>query len=214
MTATEQRSAVAGPARRGRRAARPRGGGSWLLNAVAGLVLISGAIGLQTLHMTEGELSDPLTYTGAKGQDVDARRFTARVDSFSVAKAIESSSSTIGTDNLFLIVMVSAKSSLKPYHLSEAVLLTADGKRFDNTDRVDNSVLLSNTWVQPDIWVSGRYVFEVPASALPGASIVIGLPGEAISEAYLPEVEVDLGLDDEGARKLAASPEAVYSVKK
>jgi hypothetical protein len=43
---------------------------------------------------------------------------------------------------------------------------------------------------------------------------VFGLNREVIVEPYQPEVEVDLGLDDEGARKLAASPQDVYSTDK
>ncbi|GAA4975250.1 hypothetical protein HD597_009414 [Nonomuraea thailandensis] len=215
MTATEPRSAVSGgPARRGRRAGRRRGGGSRWLNALAGVVLVAGAIGLQSLHLSEGETSNALVYTGEKGEEVDARRFTARVDSFSVAKGIQDNSSTIGTDNLFLVIAVSAKSSLKPYHMREAVLVTADGKRFATTDRVDSSLTLAHTWVQPDIWVSGRVVFEVPASALPGASVLLGLGTTTLVESYRPQVEVDLGLDEEGARKLAASPQDVYSFVK
>ncbi|WP_043624967.1 hypothetical protein [Nonomuraea candida] len=215
MTATEQAAAVAGPPRgRGRRAGRRPGAGSRLLNAVAGLVLVGGAIGLQTFDMSEGEASDALRYGGSVGEDVDARRFTVRVDSFSAARSIESHTDTIGTDHLFLIVNASAKSSLKPYHLGPATLVTADGKKFAATDRVDRAVTLARAWVQPDIWVSGRFVFEVPVSALAGASVVIGLPPAGISEAYLPEVEVDLGLDEAGARRLAASAQDVYSVKK
>ncbi|MGN9841559.1 hypothetical protein ACTMTI_25870 [Nonomuraea sp. H19] len=214
MTATQEQSAVA-PPRRGRRAERRRGGGAAkALGVVAGLLLVSAAMGVQTLHLAEGELSDPLAYAGDKGEAVDARRFTVRVDSFTAAKSIQSSTKTIGTDNLFLIVNASAKSSLEPYHLGDPVLVTADGKKFDATDRVDNSVTLSSKWMQPDIWVRGQFFFEVPPSALAGAHILFGLPNSMIVESYQPEVEIDLGLDEEGARKLAASPQDVYSTVK
>ncbi|GAA3245235.1 hypothetical protein [Nonomuraea helvata] len=215
MTTTEQRSAVA-PARRGggRRADQRQGTGARLLGVVVGLVLLAGAVGVQTLHMTEGEQGDPLTYTGAKGEAVDARRFAVRLDSFVAAKSIQTGGSTLGTDHLFLIVNASAKSSLKPYHLAQPVLVTADGKRFSATDRVNTMLTLANTWVQPDIWVSGRFFFEVPASALPGAKVLFTLPQKVLVESYQPEVEVDLGLDEEGARKLAASPQDVYSTDK
>ncbi|TMR88389.1 hypothetical protein [Nonomuraea basaltis] len=213
MTATQPRTAVA-PARRNRRTGRKRGGGAKALSLAAGLLLVGGAMGVQTLHMSEGEFSNPLTYAGDKGEAVDARRFTVRVDSVTSAKSIQSNTKTIGTDNLFLIVSASAKSSLKPYHLAQPVLLTADGKEFDATDRVDNSVTLTNTWVQPDIWVSGRFFFEVPPSALSGASVVFGLPRPIIQEGFPPEVEIDLGLDEAAARKLTASPQDVYSTDK
>jgi hypothetical protein len=213
VTATQPRSAVA-PSRGARRTERRRGGGAKALGIVAGLVLIGGAMGMQALHLTDGELSDPLTYTGAKGEAVDARRFSLRVDSLATAKSIQSGSKTVGTDHIFLIVNVSAKSSLKPYHLGQPVLATADGKKFDATDRVETDKTLAQKWMQPDIWTSGRFFFEVPPSALAGASVVFGFPESLIVESYQPEVEIDLGLDEEGARKLTASPQDVYSTDK
>ncbi|GAA3530300.1 hypothetical protein GCM10022419_006590 [Nonomuraea rosea] len=214
MTATEQRSAAA-PARRTRRAGqsgRRRGDGSKLLGLAAGLILIAGAVGMQTLALNEGDMGGPLTYSGAKGETVDAGRFTTRLDSFLTAKSIQSGSETLRTDNVFLIVNASAKTSLKPYHLGQPLLKTSDGKTFDATDRVDGSMTLAAKWAQPDIWVSGRFVFEVPASALPGAAVRFRLPPTAgLQEPYQPEIEFDLGLDEEGARKLTASAQDVYS---
>jgi hypothetical protein len=167
VTATQQRSTAA-PGRRSRRAGRGPGIGTRLLSGAVGLVLLSGAVWLQTLHMTDDEIDGRITYTGAKGEVVDARRFSLRLDSFLAARSIQSGSQTIGTDNLFLVVNVTAKSSLKPYHLGQPELLTADGKRFDATDRVNNDLTMAMSWVQPDIWKSGRFFFEVPSSELAG----------------------------------------------
>ncbi|MEV1167934.1 hypothetical protein [Nonomuraea sp. NPDC049784] len=213
MTVTQQRSAVA-PARRGRRAGRRPGIGAKLLSLAVGLVLLGAAVALQTLHRGEGEITDPLTYTGGKGEIVDAKRFSVRLDSFVAAKSIKLGDQTIGTDNLFLIVNASAMSSLKPYHLAQPVLLTADGKKFAATDRVTETYTLAFRWVQPGLWTSGRFFFEVPPSELPGARVVFRLPSGFVVEPYQPEAEVDLGLDEEGARKLAASPQDVYSTDK
>ncbi|MEU8251289.1 hypothetical protein [Nonomuraea sp. NPDC048916] len=212
MTATEQRSPEV-PARRGGRTGRG-GRASRLLNGIVGLLLVGGAIGLQTLRLSENDYTAPLTYVGDKGEDVDAGRFTIRLNSFAAAKAIRSSSETIATDHLFLVVNVSAKSSLKPYHLGQPALLTGDGRRFAATDRVDSGSTLAATWVQPDIWVTGSFFFEVPAPVLPGARVVFGLPPSVVVEPYRPEVEVDLGLDEAAARKLAAAPQDVYSIVK
>ncbi|WP_188195430.1 hypothetical protein [Nonomuraea sp. SYSU D8015] len=180
------------------------------------MLLVGGAMGMQTLHLSDSEFGDPLVYSGAKGEAVDARRFSVKLESVAVAKSIKSSTKTVETDHLFLVVDVAAKSSLKPYHLKEPVLVTGDGKKFDATDRVDNSLTLSRKWVQPDIWTRGRFFFEVPASALAGASVRFRLPGASsvLVEPYRPEAEIDLGLDEDAARKLAASPQAVYSTDK
>ncbi|MEV0196598.1 hypothetical protein [Nonomuraea sp. NPDC050691] len=214
MTAVQPRPAAVPGGRRGRPTGSGRGG-SRVLNALLGLLLAGGAVGLQTLALSENDTGAPLTYTGAKGQDVDARRFHVRLDSFTAAKAIQASSvKTVETDNLFLVVNASAKSSLKPYHLGQPTLLTEDGHRFAATDRVEATATLAATWMQPDIWVSGRFFFEVPASALPGAKVVFGLPPSALVEPYQPEVEIDLGLDEKAARDLAAKPQDVYSIVK
>ncbi|AQZ67057.1 unnamed protein product [[Actinomadura] parvosata subsp. kistnae] len=213
MTATEQAPAVV-PSRRERRERRRQSGGARALGAVAGVLLIAAAVWVQSHHMTDNEFSDALVYTGDKGEAVDARRFSLRLESLTTAKAIQSSTTTVETDELFLILTVKAKSAVKPYHLGQPVLETADGKKFDATDRVPSTVTLQQKWVQPDIWTSGRYFFEVPASALPGASVTFGLPATFIVESYQPSVEIDLGLDEEAAKKLAAAPQNVYSTDK
>jgi hypothetical protein len=201
------------------RAAGGRGGrtgrrGSLALNAALGLLLVGAAVGLQSLGLSENDASAPLTYVGDKGQAVDARRFTVRLDSVGAAKAIQvSATETVETDQVFLVVRASAKSSLRPYHLAQPVLMDAEGRRFAATDRVDAARTLADKWVQPDIWVSGPFFFEVPASALPDARVVFSLPGSALPvEPYAPEAEIDLGLDEQAARRLAAAPQDVYSL--
>ncbi|MGI5268829.1 hypothetical protein ACQEUU_06740 [Nonomuraea sp. CA-218870] len=207
MTATERR-----PGAPGRRARPPRGPGeSRLLNAAVGLVLVGAAIGLQSMDLSHNEYTAPLTYTGELGKDIDATRFVVRVNSVTAAKAVQHLSDTVKTDHLFLIVNVSAKSKLQPYKLGPAMLLTADGKKFSTTDRVDSSISITSKWVQPDIWARGPYFFEVPASALPGARVVVGLPPTALIEPYQPEAEIDLALDEAAARKLAGSAQDVHS---
>ncbi|WP_113702657.1 hypothetical protein [Nonomuraea lactucae] len=215
MTATQQVSAET-PVRRGRRPARGRRDGSRALNAVLGLLLAGGAVGVQTLALSENDYKAPLTYVGHKGQVVDALRFTVRLDSFSTARAIQTSSTkTIETDQVFLVVRASAKSSLKPYHLAQPVLLDGEGRRFSATDRIDSGLTLAAKWAQPGIWVAGPFFFEVPASALAGARVVFAPPASALPvEPYAPEVEIDLGLDEEAARRLAGTPQAVYSLIK
>lgn len=207
MTATEHRPPL--PDRGGRKR-----GGSRLLNALVGLSLAGGAIGLQTFHLNANAADAPLTYLGGKGRQVDAKRFAVRLNSFAVAKAIENSGKTIQADHLFLIIDASAMSSTEPLHLGQPVLLTTDGKRFSVTDVLGGVTTLTDRWVQPGIWTNGFSYFEVPASALPGARIVITLPPAAVTEPYQPEVEIDLGLDEAAARKLAAVPQSLYSIKK
>ncbi|WP_431899370.1 hypothetical protein [Nonomuraea sp. bgisy101] len=211
MTATDQRRSA--PPRQNRRASRK--GGSKVLNAVVGLALAGGAIGLQTLMLTSEEMGAPLTYTGAVKDEVSAGRFSARVDAISSARAIDTGDKTIeaGKDQIFLVVQAAATVPKEPLHLEPAELLTADGKRFAATDRLDKSKTLSNPWIQPGWWASGVYAFEVPASVLPGARAVFSIPTSILyGEPYMPEVEVDLGLDDAAAQRLFTAPKDVYQL--
>ncbi|MGV9301879.1 MULTISPECIES: hypothetical protein [unclassified Nonomuraea] len=210
MTAVDQHSSV--PARQSRRAAR-RGGGSKVLNAVVGLALAGGAIGLQTLMPTYEDLGAPLTYTGAVKDDVDAGRFSARVEAVSSARAIEVGEKKIeaGKDQVFLVVQAAATAPKEPLHLNPAELLTAEDKRFTATDRIEKTKSLAYPWIQPGWWTPGVFVFEVPAAALPGARVVFSIPdGGLYGEPHLPEAEVDLGLDDAAAQRLFTAPKDVY----
>ncbi|MEV4069731.1 hypothetical protein ACGFJC_15980 [Nonomuraea fuscirosea] len=216
MTTTQQPSSMVPSrgARRAQRRAGGAGGGAKALAALAGVALIAVAMWVQSHHMSDLQTSDPLVYSGAKGETVDARRFSVRLENFVAAKSIKSGDKTLQTDQIFLILTVKATSALKPYHLGEPVLTTAEGKKFAATDRVDNSLSLASKWVQPDIWRAGQSFFEVPPSALAGATVTYALPGSFLVESYQPEIEIDLGLDEEGARKLATSAQAVYSTDK
>ena len=83
MTATASRR----PPGRRSRARRP--GGSRVLGALVGLVLLGGAVGLQTRNLTPNEMDAPITTVGVKGQEVNAGRFAVRVNSVSVARAVQ-----------------------------------------------------------------------------------------------------------------------------
>ncbi|MFG1941546.1 hypothetical protein [Nonomuraea sp. NPDC048826] len=207
MTATARRPDA--PGRRDR-SSRKRGE-SRLLNAAVGLVLLGAAIGVQSLDLTHNEYTAPLTYVGEQGEDVDTTRLVVRLNSVTAAKSIQHLTKTIKTDQVFLVVDVSAKSKRKPYKLGPATLLTADGRRFSATDRVDDSATVTAEYAQPEIWTRGPYFFEVPPSVLPGSRVVIGLPPSVLVEPYEPEAEIDLALDEAAARKLTDSAEAVYS---
>ncbi|MEV6159270.1 hypothetical protein AB0L53_53950 [Nonomuraea sp. NPDC052129] len=208
MTATASRRPP------GRRSRARRQGGSRVLGALVGLVLLGGAVGLQTRNLTPNEMDAPITTVGAKGQEVNTGRFAVRVNSVAVARAVQGASGKVETEQLFLIVQASATSATKPIHLGTPALLTSDGVSYDATDKIEASETLANPWVQPGFWVSGNFVFEIPASALEGARVVFKLPGSALVEPFEPEAEVDLGLDGPAAAQLKSAPSDVYILKK
>jgi hypothetical protein len=210
MTATEQRTVA--PRRTGRRTSRP-GRGSVVLHTVVGLVLAAGAVGIQSLQLSGDDMGQPLTYSGVKGEDIDAGRFSVRVQKVSSAKAIKVSDKDVPAEQLFLVVEVAATVPKEPLHLGMPTLVTADGKKYVASDKIDRMKTLANPWIQPGWWTTGRFVFEVPAAALPGAQAVFGLPVAALySEPLPPEAQVDLGIDDSTAKQLSSAPAEVFNM--
>ncbi|MGR6912692.1 hypothetical protein ACU635_00360 [[Actinomadura] parvosata] len=212
MTATQERSVAPRGGRSRRQASRrPRGAGA--LHVVVGLLLAAGAVGIQTLDLSGDDQSMPLTYTGAKGENVDAGRFSVRVEKVSSAKTLKADGKTIATDQLFLVVEAAATVPRIPLHLGAAKLLTADGKKFVASDKVSKQDTLAYPWIQPGWWSKGRYVFEVPATALPGAQAVFPLPVAGLySEPLPPEAQVDLGIDEATAKQLGSAPAEVFDL--
>ncbi|NUO99453.1 MAG: hypothetical protein HOV96_31665 [Nonomuraea sp.] len=211
MTATEQRTAA--PRRTRGRAARRGGRGSVVLHTLVGLVLAAGAVGIQSLELSGDDMGQPLTYVGAKGEDVDAGRFSVRVQNVSSVKAVRVSDKNIPAEQFFLVLEVAATVPKEPVHLGAPTLLTTDGKSFVASDKVDRMKTLAYPWIQPGWWTTGKFVFEVPASALPGARAVFGLPVAGLySEPLPPEAQVDLGIDDKTAKQLSSAPAEVLNL--
>ncbi|MEV0622924.1 hypothetical protein AB0I81_57070 [Nonomuraea sp. NPDC050404] len=214
MTTTQQRSVAPRGARSRRQAAR-RGRGAGMLHVIVGLVLAAGAVGIQSLDLSGDDHGMPLTYTGGKGDNVDADRFSVRVENVSTAKTLKDGDETIATDQIFLVVEAAATVPAKPVHLGKPFLLTADGKKFAASDKAGNEKVLSYPWIQPGWWTKGRFVFEVPASVLPEAQAVFTLPVAALySEPLPPEAQIDLGIDEAGAKQLSSAPAEVYDMDK
>ncbi|MDF5751779.1 hypothetical protein [Spongiactinospora sp. TRM90649] len=208
------------PAAPGRGGSRRRPGGrrrsGRIYNIAVGLVLAAVAVGAQHYALTPAEQEAPLASTGGIREEVATGRYTAKVNTVAAARSIEApdgrTMKRIETDKVFLIVQASVTAPKEPTHI-DGVLLTADGKRYEATDRMPKTLTLANPWIQPGWWVTGPLVFEVPVEVVAGASLVV-LPeqGAMLIEPYPPEAVIDLGLDDAAAKALVAQAQDPYSM--
>ncbi|MBX6385757.1 MAG: DUF4352 domain-containing protein [Microbispora sp.] len=208
--------------RAARTKAKPGGVGRRMAAGVAGIVLAAAAVyAQQNFAMSFEQRTSYLTYKGRIGETVETKRFTVKVLSVSAAHAVDTtnfSSKTVkvATSNLFLLVDVSATSAREPFRLSTLlppVLLTEDGRRYQPTDKVDESLTLFNKWIQPGFWSSGVLVFEVPPDAVAGASFVFIPPvSPLVNDNYAPEAQIDLGLSRAAADRLIAKAEDYHSL--
>ncbi|MBO3747307.1 hypothetical protein J5X84_14610 [Streptosporangiaceae bacterium NEAU-GS5] len=193
-----------------RRSATPSGRRA--LHGVIGVLLVAGAVYTQTFQMTSEDSVMPLTWKGTIGQAVTTTRFSAKVESITAAHAVRFDDPggrpvDVQTDALFLIVKVSATVPKEPMQLAKLtppVLLSGDGRRYNPTDKVDEGATLFQKWIQPGWWATGVLVYEVPRDALPGADFVFLPPtGLIVVDSMLPEAQIDLGLDQAAADRLA-----------
>ncbi|MFB9888459.1 hypothetical protein [Planobispora takensis] len=185
--------------------------------AVAGLALAAAAVALQAAAEKREDRGAPLTWTGGVGEEVASSRFTVKVKAVHGAKSIEIAQLSgdpekATTSGIFVVVELAATSPRDPQRFGPPVLLSGDDKRYTATEKVKPSLTITEPYIQPGWWVDGVAVFDVPASALEGARIVVGLPVEIIGEVYPPEVEIDLGLDEAAARRLVSGAKDVYQM--
>ncbi|GII85319.1 hypothetical protein Ssi03_33090 [Sphaerisporangium siamense] len=187
-----------------------------LLAAVVGVALVCGAVYTRSIELTPDELNDPLTTSGGMGDALVTGQFTTRAEKVEFARSVRVkrtySTDDAPTDHIFMIVKVSATAPRRPIQLA-AHLVTADGARFDTTDRVETTATFAYKWVQSGWWASGLFFFEIPPARVAGARLVVSVPNTLYGDVYQPETSADLGLDAAGAARLIDAAKDAYEVK-
>lgn len=187
-----------------------------VVGVVLGLLLIAAAVYAQSFVIGKDRFDDPLTVSGGMRQELATDLFSARLERVEAAKIIKVRTQygvdEDGTDDLFLVVKIGATAPRRPIKL-DSHLITADGLRFNATDRVPVTATLSGKWVQSGWWRSGFFFFEIPRDKIEGARVVVSqLPSSMFGDQYAAEASFDLGLDPAEVDQLARSAGAVYEV--
>ncbi|GAA1280267.1 hypothetical protein Psi02_72920 [Planotetraspora silvatica] len=192
-----------------------------IVGIVAGLALAAAAVWAQTNAMPYEERGSFLTTKGKIGQVVKTNRYSVKVTSVTAARAVDTKTFSgealkVRTSHVFLLVNVSATTVRQPMDLSTLsppALLTVDGRRYDTTDRVDQSLTLLSKRFQPGLWSSGLLVYELPKDAVPGVRFIFAPSAGAIPvDTSTPEAEIDLGLTPGAADKLISQAPAYRSL--
>ncbi|GAA4560580.1 DUF4352 domain-containing protein [Planotetraspora kaengkrachanensis] len=218
MTVTQQEQRTARPA--ARRQPERRSVFGRVVAIVAGLALAAAAVWAQSHSMSYEQKGSYLTTKGEIGQFVETNRYTVKVTTVTAAHSVDtrvtpgSSAVKVETNSLFVLVNLRATSRSEPMRLNSLgppLLLTADGRRYRPTDKVDESLTFFAKQIQPGFWSTGTLVYEVPPTALPGARFVFIPPDSAIVvDNSTPEAEIDLGLTDAAAARLVSRAEAFH----
>jgi hypothetical protein len=157
-------------------------------------------------HLVAG-LQRPLVTKGRVGTVIENRVFSLKVDRVEVAGGLVKQSSLSGdrrmtTPGIFVVTHISAKSAMKPLRLGHARLVTRGGVLYDETGR--SEILTSEASLEPMLWRSAFYVFEIPKDRLAGARLSIGQSD--LIDNLSAVSEIDLGFTPDRAARLLAHP--------
>jgi hypothetical protein len=140
----------------------------------------------------------PIVEHGRLGAgDVAGRRFAARAERVETARRVRfvRNVSTVeerDTSGVWVIVHVSAMATQEPVSIGSAALLTRDGRRYTQTTRLPTMPpLLGVRELQPGIRDSGVFVFELPADAVAGTTLLLAANRIAPLDS---ELRIDLGI--------------------
>ncbi|MEV5413342.1 hypothetical protein AB0K60_31480 [Thermopolyspora sp. NPDC052614] len=222
-------------------ASRTGGSGRRMLraigNAIMALAILALATYLDTEVLNQDELDAHLTSHARLGEVAATGRFSARLDRVEFARSIEmrttrvnaatgqeevTRSTRLGTEHIFVIASVSATAPKEPIQLTVAGLETPEEVFYAQTDRVDKRFTMAGVYVQPGWWAKGVFVFEVPVKALAGARATLsaqstnGIYDTIYPQRYdqlLPEVALDLGLEEAEVKSAVAGAKNVYELK-
>jgi hypothetical protein len=159
-------------------------------------------------------LQTPLLAGGRTGTVVDNRVFSVKVDRVDAAsgilkKDVLSGDRRMTTPGVFLIVYVSAKSDMKPLRLGHVRLATRGGFAYDESGRTE--IFTPDASLEPMLWRSTFYVFELPKDRVAGARLIVG-QSDLINN-LSAESAVDLGLTADRTARLLAKPATDYTLR-
>jgi hypothetical protein len=140
------------------------------LAIAAGVALAATATVLRVLVPDDYEHRyAPLSAGGGLHQVVDAGPFEAKADRAQLTRTLTGAGKGVRADGVFVVVTVSARTDAKALVLDDATLHTTRGD-YAETDKWVFGTM--STWdIQPEIWRQGQFIFDAPASALPGATL-------------------------------------------
>ncbi|WP_026404418.1 hypothetical protein [Actinomadura rifamycini] len=183
---------------------------------LGGTILLAGAMWLHAYQpKVEARMLDPIRTDGGVGEEVATPAFTVRVDGVAAARSLAPDSildgePAVGTDGVYVVVRARAMSRDEPVELRSAVLETPGGYTYEAEPRPGGGQV-PGAVLQPMLWTSTAFVFELPKNRLAGAHLVVGTGG------LLPQLssaaDIDLGLTGPRAADLVRKAPERYNVR-
>ncbi len=145
------------------------------------LLLLAAVVALWAMQRSTPNytrLMAPMETRGHPGALVRGRSLAARVDRVDLARSLRlgrfDGPRTFDSGGVWLIVHATATSVERPLMIMSAAVETEGGVTYRRTERLGGSPMpLSSRLLQPEVLTSGQLIFELPASALAGADLLL-----------------------------------------
>lgn len=178
-----------------------------VVGIVVGLLLLAGIGAAHRLVPDEERSMGPIVTSGRVGEPVDTGGFTITVEKVQVTRRLTQDGLTprpplVTEDGIWVVLTATIIGDWAASSYSRTRLVARDGTSYLASARVPSYLQLTNDMgAEPGIPRRGMVVFEIPPDRLAGAIVRVGR-GDAGGGRLGPEAVVDLGIDEDAARRL------------
>jgi hypothetical protein len=145
--------------------------GSRLASTVLFIAVLAAGYGIATITPDLAAEHRPFLIGGNLSEPIQTRLFEVKVtgvkfgSSVKVAGSLSAKPSPLATGGVWVLIHVKFSANSKPTRINYAALVSADGRTFLATDRVDQKIVIGGRELQPGIPAEGDALFEIPKSA-------------------------------------------------
>ncbi|MQA94673.1 MAG: hypothetical protein GEV11_08455 [Streptosporangiales bacterium] len=170
------------------------------------LVLLAAAVWLHGRLRMPLQRQAPLAVRGTVNDQLQTRNLRFTVTRARLVKPLTlktpRATSRLETPGVFVLVEVNAMALSEPTSLAAIVLTTADGHRYQPSDRLRDA---TSARLDPLLTTRTRYLFEIPAGSQAGARLSTSAGQGALLRAGV-DVDLELGAADRPRPVTVRSP--------
>ncbi|PSK99371.1 hypothetical protein CLV63_10394 [Murinocardiopsis flavida] len=182
------------------------------------LVLVALLITAHSYFITPEQETAPIAHTGARGDVVDAGRFTMKVGKVRLAESVAEESfggpELQKAKGVWVVVEAAVEPTLSPMQAGTPTLTNGDDFEFLAGTQLTTTIDQSSVPFEPGIPRRGFLVFEIPTKRLtPPLTLRMHMTDNGLDDRLAAEAQIDLGLDagDIEALRAKAAPKVTIS---
>lgn len=145
--------------------------GSRLASTLLFIAVLAAGYAITTITPDLAAEHRPFIIGGNLSEPIDTRLFEVKVTGVKFASSVKAAGSlgatrpALTSGGVWVLIHVRFSAHSKPARINYAALVSADGRTFVATDRVEQKIVVGGRELQPGIPAEGDVLFEIPKSA-------------------------------------------------